>query len=494
MNRTEALARVLARGQHDPLYFVRNMYSWGEPGPLQNFDGPRQWQAEILEAIGDHLRSQKRFDPLRISVASGHGIGKSALMAWLTQWGISTMTDAKGVITANTEGQLRTKTWPEMRTWLSRSMLEPEFILDGTVFRSSDKAHRMTWRMDAIPWSESNPEAFAGMHNMGRRILVLFDEASAIADKIWEVVEGALTDADTEIIWVAFGNPTRPTGRFYQTHTTHSHRWQSRQIDSRTVPGTNKQQLGEWVADYGEDSDFVRVRVRGMFPKSAANQLIDTETVRAAQAKDGEILPRLTAPLIMGIDVAREGDDESTIVFRKGSVAGVHGITRELTMKPLDFAQNRIIPLINEYKPHYVHVDGGGPGGVMIDFLHNQGYWVDEIAFGGSSPNEDYANMRAWMWTQMKAWFETGVVSIPWDCEELVLQLIQQTFAYQENRTNALKLTPKAQMKSDGLSSPDIADALALTFARDVSPVAAGVQGESGVAQVARTEYSPGWR
>ena len=129
-----------------------------------------------------------------------------------------------------------------------------------------DKDHAKTWRADFVPWSEHNTEAFAGLHNKGKRIVLIFDEASAIADKVWEVAEGALTDEGTEIIWIAFGNPTRNVGRFRECFRRFKHPVEGRQIDSRTVEGTNKEQIAKWAADYGEDSDFFKVRVRGMFP------------------------------------------------------------------------------------------------------------------------------------------------------------------------------------------------------------------------------------
>lgn len=493
MNRTQALATVLARGQHDPEYFVDNVYSWGVEGtPLENFAGPREWQREVLIEVGEHLRSARRYEPLKIAVASGHGIGKSALMAFLTQWGITTMTDAMGVITANTEGQLRTKTWPEMRTWLSRSMLEPEFKLDGTVFRSSDPKHHLTWRMDAIPWSESNPEAFQGLHNMGKRIILLYDEASAIADKIWEVSEGAMTDANTEIIWVAFGNPTRPVGRFYRAFRADGHRWHHRQIDSRTVPGTNKKQLNDWVEDYGEDSDFVRVRVRGQFPNAAANQLIELNPINLAMSLDGEIAPRITSPLIMGIDVSREGGDETVMMFRKGRVAGVHGVHKFQKLRTPTLA-DQAAKLILEHHPHYVNIDGGGVGGPLCDTLLDRGFMVTEVPFGAAVEDKDYANKRAQMWCRMRDWIHGGDVSLPWNEPELLQQLIQQTYHYRDNLVNDLILTSKKVMKSDGLRSPDIADALALTFAEEVAAVVDPKQGNVTNADVARTEYDTAW-
>lgn len=144
---------------------------------------------------------------------------------------------------------------------------------------SSDAAHYDCWRLDALTWSEHNTEAFAGLHNVNKRLIVLFDESSSISDKVWETTEGALTDANTEIIWIAFGNYTRNTGRFHDCFTRDRHRWINKQIDSRDVEGTNKEQLNQWVTDHGEDSDFVRVRVRGIAPKYGISQLISTESL-----------------------------------------------------------------------------------------------------------------------------------------------------------------------------------------------------------------------
>ena len=102
----------------DPLGFVLAMFPWREPGELVDQDGPREWQRDILRTIGDRLKAGAELqDAIQIAVASGHGIGKSALMAWVILWSISTMRHARGVVTANTDGQLRTKTWPEVSKW-----------------------------------------------------------------------------------------------------------------------------------------------------------------------------------------------------------------------------------------------------------------------------------------------------------------------------------------------------------------------------------------
>jgi hypothetical protein len=212
------------------------------------------------------------------------------------------------VLTANTDTQLRTKTWPEVSKWFRLAINAHWWTVNATSIVSREKGHERIWRADAIPWSENNTEAFAGLHNKGKRIVVIFDEASAIADKIWEVTEGALTDEDTEIIWLAFGNPTQNTGRFRECFGKYKHRWKTFQIDSRTVEGTNKEQLDKWIEDYGEDSDFVRIRVRGEFPRAGSSQFIASDAVAAARkykAEGFEHLPKIWQWMWRGLAMTR---------------------------------------------------------------------------------------------------------------------------------------------------------------------------------------------
>ena len=488
--KNEIAAKILVETVNKPLDFVEAVYPWGVEGTVLENKSIRDWQRDELIAIGEHLASPTWATPYRSSTASGHGIGKSTLIAWLIHWGITTMVDAVGVVTANTESQLRTKTWPEMRKWYAMLAVKQFFRPDNTVFRSNDPNFEDTWRFDAIPWSANNTEAFAGLHNEGKRIVLLYDEGSAIDDKIWEVSEGALTDMDTQILWVVFGNPTRPVGRFYQTHNIHRHRWRHRQIDSRTVEGTNKQQMEEWVEDYGEDSDFVRVRVRGMFPRSGSNQLISTETVMDAQARDEG--PRVHDPLIFGLDVAREGTDESVLQTRKGCAAGIHGTFKWRGLNNVQLAREVAAKII-ELKPHHVFIDGGGPGGGVVDILRDLHHFdVTEVSFGSSPHNPDYANKRAEMWCDMRDWLRDKGC-IPWNDTDLANELTNQTYHYRENKAQDLILTPKKLMKADGLPSPDNGDALALTFAELVQPVTHPDSSYVGSSDTAETDYDEGW-
>src|SRR5271170_1092427 len=303
-----ALAEDMGDLSWNPTGFVRYAYPWRENELIES-PGAREWQKTILDAIGAHLKDKTtRHIPLRMAVASGHGIGKSALVSMIIDWAMSTCEDCKVIVTANTGTQLSTKTVPEAHKWFRLSINSHWWDMKATSITVKDDAHKQLWRTDMVPWSEYNTEAFAGLHNKGKRIVLIFDEASAISDRIWEVAEGALTDENTEIIWLAFGNPTQNTGRFRECFGRFKHRWKTFQIDSRNVDGTNKEQIAKWIEDYGEDSDFVRVRVRGEFPRAGSSQFIASDVVASARKYRATAYEGL--PKILSVDVARFGDDQ----------------------------------------------------------------------------------------------------------------------------------------------------------------------------------------
>ena len=461
----QELIEAVAGFDKDPLGYIKFAYEWNE-GELSGEAGPRAWQSEVLSSIGNHLNSDKRFQPLLVAVSSGHGIGKSALISQITMWGLSTCVDTKVVVTANTEAQLRTKTWPEIGKWHRLAINSHWFKFTATALYTSDPKHEKSWRADAVTWSENNTEAFAGLHNKKKRIIVIFDEASAISDKVWEVTEGALTDEDTEIIWIAFGNPTRNTGRFRQCFGNLRHRWINKQIDSRLVEGTNKEQISKWVEDYGEDSDFVRVRVRGVFPRASSLQFIPTDLV--TQAMEREARCNVTDPLVLALDVARGGDDNCVFRFRRGLDARtlppirIPGSQVKDSMRLVSVA----IDLLERHKPDAFFFDGTGVGGPVGDRIRQLGYPVFEVQFGAASPDPRYANMRAYIWARMREWLENGGAIH----QDPILEQDLIGVEYSHNKKDALILEPKDKMKERGLASPDDGDALAMTFAFNIAP------------------------
>lgn len=454
----------------DPYGFVMFNWPWGMTGtPLADESGPEDWQRDILDQLGAGVLSPT--EAIRIAVASGHGIGKSTLVAWIIEWAMATCPDTRGVVTANTDTQLRTKTWAELSKWHRMGLVAQWFTVTATAIYSSDPAHERTWRIDAVPWSLTNPEAFAGLHNKGRRVVLLFDEASTIADPIWETAEGALTDADTEIVWVAFGNPTRNTGRFRECFGRFRHRWLARQIDARTVSRANKAQADAWVADYGEDSDFVRVRVRGEFPRAGSMQFISSEAATLAAKRD---LPNETnEPLVIGVDVARHGDDQTVITFRRGRDARSMPAIKLRTPDLMQIA-SRVFEEREKYGATAVFIDVTGMGWGVYDRLGQlncKGLQAVDFSAAADRSNAGdatakYANKRAEIWGFMREWLKQGCIP---DDAELAQDLTGVEYGY--NAHNEIQLERKQDMKKRGLSSPDNADSLATTFAYPVASI-----------------------
>lgn len=481
MEKHDELIEALGALTHDPLAFVYFAYPWGEPGtPLENMEGPDEWQIQILKDIGEQLKKGKDLQTaIQEAVASGHGIGKSALISWLIHFAISTHENTRGVVTANTEGQLRTKTWPELSKWHNMFIAKDLFTYTATAIFSSDKDYEKTWRIDAIPWSKNSPESFAGLHNQGNRILVLFDEASAIDDVIWEVTEGALTDANTEIIWCAFGNPTRNSGRFRECFRKYRDYWKTYQIDSRTVKISNKAKIEEWLEAYGEDSDFFKVRVRGVFPSASDLQFISTEIADKAQKQVYKPGQFDHLPTIIGVDPAWTGGDTLEIVMRNGysmkCLATIEKNDDDMRMA------NLIAQFEDEYKADAVFIDQGYGTGIY-SIGKSMGRKWRLVAFGGKAPNDMYLNMRAYMWGEMKEWLKEGG-SIPNE-QGLYDDLVGPEAIIDKN--GRIQLESKKDMKERGLPSPNKGDALALTFAFRVTKKINGNQ-----KRVANTEYNP---
>jgi hypothetical protein len=466
------LAEQIAQFYADPLGFVKFAFPWGQRGMLESYAGPDKWQEEALRELGREV-SRRHFDgvsavqPIRVAVASGHGIGKSTYVAWLVAWILSTRVDSQGTITANTFPQLETKTWAAIQRWI-KSCVTKEWFQVG-----SDRIYRFgrkeSWFVSAQTSREENSESFAGQHAATSTSYYILDEASAIPGIIWEVAEGGLTDGEPMLF--AFGNPTRSQGKFFAaTFGDERNRWISRSIDSRESAFTNKELIREWINDYGEDSDFVRVRVRGLPPRAGDLQFVDSERVHEAQRRQASALT--DDPLVVGVDIARGGSDHNVICFRRGVDAvsiPAQRIPGEQT-RDLMLMVSKLSTLLDDgirgHKVAMMFIDGTGVGGGLFNRLHQLGYRnISEVQFGGASPDPHYANMRAYMWARMRDWLMRG--SIPKDSR---LEIDLTAPGYKHDKSDRLVLESKEDMKKRDLDSPDYGDALALTFAQNVAP------------------------
>ena len=470
--------------RHDPLGAVAYGFTWGE-GELRQSKGPRTWQKRLLRDIGEHLSNPAtRFKPFKAAISSGHGIGKSAEVALIIWWALSTFEDCRCNVTANTKGQLDTKTQPEVSTWFRRCINRHWFEVNVASIRVLEDDHEKTWRCDFVPWSDENPAAFAGAHNQGRRLVLIMDESSEISAKISaEVGRGALTDANTEIIWLKFGNPTLNSGDFYDcVHGNQRHLWKHYIIDSREVEDINLEEIKEWEELYGEDSDFFRVRVRGLPPRAASGQYIDQDLIKQAQCRIPRSLP--DEPLVAGVDFAWGGADDNVIRFRKGldakSIPPIK-IKGEFTRDPAVMT-GRIMDILsrtyNGQKIQKLFFDSAGIASQVysrIQAIPAFRELVTLVNFGADSPMEPqfFAYWRDYMWGKMKQWLiDGGAIDTDPGLEADLSKPILVS-----DQKQRVKLEPKDAMKKRltkmGVesSSPDDGDALALTFAMPVAKV-----------------------
>lgn len=473
------LARTVAQYANDPLGYVLFAFDWANDRSIQlvplpekyqklypgAYWGPDLWACEELERIR-HEVTARNFDgknsvpAIKIAIASGHGIGKSTLTAWIVHWIMDTRPGSKGMVTANTGNQLKAKTWAEILKWGKKKITAHWWDFKATEITS--KFTPEAWRLDAQTWKEGKEEAFAGQHSASSSSYYIFDEASAIPDKVWQVAYGGLTDG--EPFFFAFGNPTRNTGAFFNCFQPGSG-WLTRRVDSRDVAITNKEQLEKWKEEFGEDSDFFKVRVKGEFPKESSNLFISRDrALEAIRRPEPEQYVNLTA--FLGVDVARYGDDGTRLVVRCGRNAN-RPIERYSKLSVMEVAKkvaSRINALrtLEKFERVLTFIDGGGVGGGVVDILRDWGYQdIYEVNFG-SAPDDKtrFANKRAELWSRMRDWLSTGcVVNDPEILEDMCAP------EYYFNRSQRLVLESKEDMRRRGVRSPDAADALALTFA-----------------------------
>jgi hypothetical protein len=466
----------------DPLRFVRYVYPWGKKGtPLEHFKGPRRWQCEDLDEIGQHIADNKgraAFDEMprmfRKSTVSGRGVGKSAMVAWIEHWFMTTRIGSSTIITANTEPQLRTKTWPELGKWLTLALNGHWFDYQALSIKPASwfaEAVKRDLKIDcgyyyaqAQTWSEENPDAFAGAHNP-HGMLVVMDEASGIAANIMSVTEGFFTEPTHDRYWLMFSNGRRNSGYFYETHhpvSPEADIWRKRQLDSRTVEGTDPQQYDTIIRKYGPDSDEARVEVYGQFPEEGDDQFISNGLVDAAQRRDDRKDPG--AALVMGVDIARLGRDSTVIRWRQGwdgrSVRPV-----KLHGKTMDQQEDIIAQLITETDPDGVCIDAGNSGSGLIDHLRRRGYKIEEVWFGASATDKErYDDKITECYGELRDWLGNGGCID--DDPELFHDLTAREKRYAGKQKDRLKLEPKDEYRERGNKSPDNGDALAITFAK----------------------------
>ncbi len=458
---------------NDPEKFVLFAYPWGEAGtPLARYKGPRAWQRKVLRDIRDHIAGNQDVDlykVLRMATASGRGIGKSALVSWLVLWMLTTRIGASVLVSANSEAQLRSITWAEITKWLamlinshwweiSATRITPAKWLSEIVERDLRKGTRY-WGAEGRLWSEENPDAYAGLHNADG-VMLIFDEASGIPDVIWDVSQGFFTENTPHRFWLAFSNPRRNQGYFYECFNAKRDFWNTRQIDARTVEDTDKSIYEQIIAEYGEDSPQAKIEVYGEFPTAGDDQFIGPQLVRQAFARPKYKDPE--APIVIGVDPARGGADSTVIAVRQGrDLVELRRFRGDDTMTVV----GHVIEAIEDFKPALTVIDEGGLGYGILDRLTEQRYKVRGVNFGWKAKNPImWGNKRAELWGAMRDWLRSASIK---EDRQLLADLTGPKT--KPDSSGTIFLESKKDMKARGLASPDAADAIAVTFAFPVA-------------------------
>ena len=426
----------------------------------------------MLQQLADHIKANNGkldFDTFRMATSSGRGIGKSALVSWLVIWMLSTRIGSTTIVSANSEAQLRSVTWAEITKWLSMSLNSHWFEVSATrvmpakwltdIVEKDLKMGTRYWGVEGRLWSAENPDAYAGVHNFAG-VMLVFDEASGIDDSIWSVAAGFFTENTPNRFWMAFSNPRRNSGYFYECFNSKREFWKNKIVDARSVEGTDKQVYQQIIDEYGADSSQAHVEVYGEFPNASDDQFIGASIVDEAMRR-----PRWkdqSAPVVIGVDPARFGSDSTVIAVRQGrDVVAIKKYKGDDTMEVV----GRVIEAIEEYKPALVVIDEGGLGAGVVDRLKEQRYKIRGVNFGSKSKNPlMWGNKRAEMWGELREWLKSA--SVPND------RFLKNDFMgplMKPDSKGTIYLESKKDMKARGLASPDAADALAVTFAFPVA-------------------------
>lgn len=429
--------RLLAY-QKDPVRYVREVFG----------AEPSEQQISYLQAMAD--------PNARVTVRSGISTGKTTSNAWLCHWLADCFPHAKGAVTAPTMPQLRDALVAEVKLWAGRKkvsylaptvctneMLTNEAFGSFVVFKTASK---------------EKPEALQGLH--ADHVLALVDEASGVDDAVFDPLRGATGRLSTRIAFTS--NPTRASGRFHQTqtHSAYRERWVRLVFNSWDSPHSPKDYLEELKQEYGEHSDMYRVRVLGDFPSASPSQLIPTDLVNAAMNRHLRKEQYNFAPVILGVDVAWEGDDRSSIYLRQGLYSKRLGVWHNIDNMTLAAWAN---DHWEEFNADACFVDVGWGTGV-IDRLRQLGRNPIPVNFGGKAGETQYANKRSEMWFKMRDWLASGGAIEP--DEDLKLDLIAPEYGPMDSGQKILER--KKETKKRAGFSPDLGDALALTFAHPV--------------------------
>lgn len=406
----------------------------------------------------------------RISIVSGHGIGKSTLLSWLILWFLFVHPDSQIPCTAPTASSLFDVLWKEIAKWIEKMPKDMQDMYEwqGTHIRMKESPE--TWFARAKTSSKENTEALAGVH--ADWVLVAVDEASGVEEPIFETMEGALTSGNILVFLIS--NGTRSLGYFYDTHHKDSERWQNYSFDSEQSPRVDHKYIEDIIAKYGNDSVQFKIRVKGGFPDEGI--MDDAGYVQLFNEKDLHFIRsdpnwKPVGRVIGALDASGEGQDKSEWAVRDRQILAI--VAEEEVSTPSSMA-NKSLTICDKYDidPIDFVIDAFGKGqdvGMEIALATSQQkrpWRVSPVNTGDSCDDSDdqlqYINKRAEGYYKMMKWCRVGNELM--DTPRMKEQLLSIRFKRTGN--GRIQIMDKPTMKKLGFPSPDKADAASMTFLR----------------------------
>lgn len=424
---------------------------------------PDEWQKEALIDLAQNPK---------VAIKSGQGVGKTSMEAVALLWFLACFPYPRVVATAPTKQQLHDVLWSEVAKWQERSPLL-KVLLKWTKTYIYMKGQEKRWFATAR--TATKPENMQGFHE--DNMLFIIDEASGVADPIMEAILGTLSGGNNKLLMC--GNPTRTTGTFYDAFYSSRWMYKCHTVSSEDSQRTNKDNIKVLIDRFGYNSNVVRVRVRGLFPKQEADVFIALELIDAAINLEIEALEEKYVPIRIdiGVDVARFGDDDTVIATKIDKVIPDllirHGQNTMCTVGDIVHMYHNFTELYPEYDNYiYVKIDDTGVGGGVTDRLNELKADPDErldrmlivpVNFAKKAPKTKsarfYDDIVTWMWANVRDLMEVKELKLP-DDSILVGEFSARKYYFQSN--GKIRLESKDELKKRGLNSPDRADAVSL--------------------------------
>lgn len=445
-------ARKIKLWRERPDLFVREVFQ----------AEPDAWQEEVLKAFPTSKR---------IAMKASKGCGKSTILAWVIWNFLCTRPHPKIAATSISGDNLSDNLWSELAKWQNQSPFLKS-IFTWTKTRIFNKQAPETHWCSARTWAQSadssqQANTLAGLH--ADYLMFILDECGGIPDGVMAAAEAGLsTGKETKIVMA--GNPTNLSGPLYRACTTERSLWFVREItsdpdDPKRTSRVSIEWAREQILKYGKDNPWVQVNVFGRFPPASLNSLLGPDEVSDAMNREVDEKEIEWAQKRLGIDCARFGDDKTVIFPRQGKVAFNPVEMRGARTNEI---ASRVAQAKEKWSSELEFVDDtGGFGAGVIDSLIQSNYSPVPINFSGKASDPRFLNKRAEIWFRMADWVKKGG-KLPRN-PDLHRELTTPTYTFVNGK---FQLESKDQIKDRLGFSPDLADALALTFSIEEQPAA----------------------